>query len=138
MGKAASTTDWDALARMPTLVVLMGLTQIDQTVVTATAGRDPATPAAAISAGTTSAQRSIHAPFAELPAAIAATGLSSPAVTAIGAVADLGETLAWFMPDGSGRIRRICRAKYRATRSGPRTDSPHHPTALPDRSTRSF
>ena len=102
VGKAATTTDWDALARMPTLVVLMGLAQIDEIVAhLLAAGRDPATPAAAISAGTTPAQRSVHTSLADLPAAIAQADLPSPAVIVIGEVAALGSTLAWFAPDGT-------------------------------------
>jgi uroporphyrin-III C-methyltransferase len=100
-GKAAATTDWDALARMPTLIVLMGLGQIEEIVARLlTAGKDPATPAAAISAGTTPAQRSLHATLTELPVAVAKAGLPSPAVIVIGAVAALGPGLAWFAPHG--------------------------------------
>ena len=102
VGKAAATTDWETLARMPTLVVLMGLAQINEIVERLlTAGSDPVTPAAAISAGTTPAQRTVHTSLAELPAAIAGADLQSPAVIVIGAVAALGSALAWFVPDGS-------------------------------------
>ncbi len=101
VGKAAATTDWDALARIPTLVVLMGLAQIGEIAARLlAAGRDPATPAAAISAGTTQAQRSVHAPLRDLPAAVAQAGLPSPAVIVIGAVAARGPALAWFAPEG--------------------------------------
>lgn len=101
-GKAASTTDWDALARIPTLIVLMGLGQIE-TIVTRllAAGRAAHTPAAVISSGTTQAQHVVHADLVDLPAAVAAAGVPSPAVIVIGDVAALGPALAWFAPAGS-------------------------------------
>ena len=100
-GKANSQTDWEALARIPTLVVLMGVGQI-ATIAQAlvAAGRDGQTPAIAISQGTTDQQRSIRAPLAHLPAAIAAAALDAPAVIVIGEVAAFHEQLDWFLPDG--------------------------------------
>lgn len=101
-GKAASTTDWDALARIPTLVVLMGLGQIDTIVARLLeAGREAQTPAAVISAGTTEAQQVVQASLADLPAAVAAADVPTPAVIVIGQVAALGPALAWFAPSGS-------------------------------------
>lgn len=101
-GKGESQTDWDALSRIPTLVVLMGVGQIaaiSQALLEA--GRDPETPAIAISQGTTDRQRTVRAPLADLPGAITATGIESPAVIVIGEVAALHEQLNWFVPDGA-------------------------------------
>jgi uroporphyrin-III C-methyltransferase len=100
-GKAASTTDWDALARIPTLVVLMGLGNaecIAENLIGA--GLAPTTPAAAISQGTTDEQQVITTTVADLANAIAEAALPSPAILVIGAVAALTEQLAWFAPSG--------------------------------------
>lgn len=99
--KAKSTTDWGALARIPTLVVLMGLGNaacIAQKLIDA--GLAPTTPAAAISQGTTDAQQRVSTTIAELANAIAAAALPSPAILVIGEVAALADELAWFSPSG--------------------------------------
>lgn len=100
-GKADSQTDWDALARIPTLVVLMGVAQIASIAqALMAAGRSGETPAIAISQGGTDQQRSVRARLADLPAAIAAARLLAPAVIVIGDVAALHDQLDWFVPDG--------------------------------------
>ena len=99
--KATSTTDWDALARIPTLIVLMGLSNADciaQRLLEA--GRAPTTPAAAISNGTTDEQQVVMTTLAELAAAITEAALPSPAILVIGEVAGLADELAWFTPSG--------------------------------------
>lgn len=98
--KEKSTTDWSALARIPTLVVLMGLSNaacIAEELIAA--GLAPTTPAAAISQGTTDEQQVITTTVAELANAIAEAALPSPAILVIGEVAALSESLAWFTPD---------------------------------------
>ena len=100
-GKADSQTDWDALSRIPTLVVLMGVGQIASIAqALIAAGRDAQTPAIAISQGTTDQQRTVRATLAKLPAAIEAAQIESPAVIVIGEVAALHDQLDWFVPDG--------------------------------------
>ena len=99
--KEKSTTDWSALARIPTLVVLMGLNNaecIAQNLIEA--GLSSSTPAAAISQGTTDEQRAITTTVGELARAIAEADLPSPAILVIGEVAALSESLAWFTPGG--------------------------------------
>lgn len=99
--KEKSTTDWHALARIPTLVVLMGLGNaacIAENLIEA--GLAPTTPAAAISQGTTDAQQSVITTVAELADAISVAALPSPAILVIGEVAALSEELAWFTPNG--------------------------------------
>lgn len=101
VGKEKATTDWSALARIPTLVVLMGLSNaecIAQNLIEA--GLAPSTPAAAISQGTTDEQRAITTTVAELANAIVEAELPSPAILVIGEVAALSESLAWFTPSG--------------------------------------
>ena len=99
--KEKSTTDWSALARIPTLVVLMGLGNaacIAENLIEA--GLAPTTPAAAISQGTTDAQQTVITTVVELADAITAAALPSPAILVIGEVAALSEELAWFTPNG--------------------------------------
>ncbi len=98
---ANDSADWDALARMPTLVILMGLERLDEIVERLlAAGRDAYTPAAAISWGTTDRQQVVTAPLADLPGAVAAAALPAPAVVVVGEVAALHDRLAWFGAGG--------------------------------------
>lgn len=97
-----SSTDWEALARIPTVVVLMGLKRIGTICGRLLeAGRAPDTPAIAICWGTTDQQRQVRATLRTLPAAVAASKLVSPSVVVIGDVAALHDQLDWFRPDGS-------------------------------------
>jgi uroporphyrin-III C-methyltransferase len=57
-------------------------------------GRDPATPAAAIAAGTCPQQRTITAPLGGLAAAVAAAQLVAPALVIVGDVVRFHELLA--------------------------------------------
>jgi uroporphyrinogen III methyltransferase/synthase len=96
--KPASTLDWQALARFPgTLVVYMGMShlpRIAQALVEH--GKPPDTPAAVIHWGTTGHQRTVEARLTDLPAAVQAAGLTSPAIIVIGTVASLRSRLAWL------------------------------------------
>ncbi|NJN65601.1 MAG: uroporphyrinogen-III C-methyltransferase [Chloroflexaceae bacterium] len=100
-GHAERTTDWGALAHLHTLVVMMGLRHV-QNVCTALleAGRNPDTPAIAISWGTTDQQQTVYGTITTLPATVAARQLPTPVVIVIGEVAALASELAWFQPDG--------------------------------------
>ncbi len=94
-------TDWRALSRLHTLVIMMGLRQVHIVCeALLDAGREPDTPAIAISWGTTDQQQTVHATIATLPATLAARSLPTPAVIVIGEVAALANELAWFHPDG--------------------------------------
>lgn len=96
-----STTDWNALAKIPTLLVLMGVGQIRQIAARLmAAGRNGDTPAAAIASGTTDHQQVVRATLATLADAIHDAGLGAPAVIVIGEVAALHEQLDWFLPGG--------------------------------------
>lgn len=99
--KPASTTDWDAVARMSTVVILMAVRRIatiSETLINA--GRAPDTPAAAISQATTDCQRVVSGTLGTIAADVAAAELATPAVFVIGAVAGLADQLAWYEPDG--------------------------------------
>ncbi len=98
-GKNHSGTDWAALARIPTLVVLMGLHRINAVCAALlAAGRLPETPAAIISRATTSDQRVLRATLATMPEALRHANLPTPAVLVIGEVVALSEQLDWFAP----------------------------------------
>jgi uroporphyrin-III C-methyltransferase len=98
----ASATDWSALARIPTLVILMGVGQIGEIAHhLQAAGRQPDTPAAAIRWGATPQQQVVRATLATLAEAIRLAGLEAPATIVIGEVAALHEQLAWHLPEQS-------------------------------------
>lgn len=90
--------DLEGLARSAdTLVVLMGMRTLESVVERVLAGgRDPGTPAAAVSDGTTARQRTVEASLAELPRRVREAGLGSPGVVVIGDVVRLRPQLAWF------------------------------------------
>jgi len=90
----ASDLDWEALARLPTLVVLMGLSALpDITARLLEHGADPETPAAAIASGTLPAQRTVVATLATLAERVAEEGLAPPATVVVGEVVRVREIL---------------------------------------------
>jgi uroporphyrin-III C-methyltransferase len=96
---ASSGTDWTALARMPTLVVLMGVANMAQiAALLIAAGRSAATPVAAVQWGTTAEQQVVRASLATIAFTLRVAKISSPAVIVIGEVATLHDELAWFQP----------------------------------------
>lgn len=89
-----SLVDWSALATLAaagqTLVLLMGVERLERTVASLlTHGLDPATPAAAVQNGSTAGERVVRATLDQLAEAVAADGLTAPAVVVVGAVAGL-------------------------------------------------
>lgn len=95
----SSGTDWATLARMPTLVILMGVANIEQIAAhLLAAGRSAETPVAAVQWGTTAEQQVVRATLATVAFALRIAKLSSPAVIVIGEVAALHDELAWFQP----------------------------------------
>jgi uroporphyrin-III C-methyltransferase len=99
-GGEDEAVDWGALARLGgTLVILMGvgtLPRITRRLLEGGLGAE--TPAAVIQQGTTGAQRVVAGTLADIAGRAAAAGLTSPAVTVVGAVAALRDSLAWFDP----------------------------------------
>jgi uroporphyrinogen III methyltransferase/synthase len=94
--KPESALDWGSLAATPgTLVFLMGVGALEDNARRLIAhGMAADTPAAVISHGTGSDQRTVAAPLARI--AEAAAGLPAPAITVVGDVARLRDHLAWF------------------------------------------
>lgn len=101
-GSSEDNVNWQALAGVPTLVILMGLKRIHSICAALVeAGRDPDTPAIAVSWGTTDYQQVVRGTLRTLPDAVAAYELPTPTAIVIGEVAALADDLAWFRPDGS-------------------------------------
>jgi uroporphyrin-III C-methyltransferase/precorrin-2 dehydrogenase/sirohydrochlorin ferrochelatase len=99
--------DWPALARpRQTLVVYMGLGALPALARELVShGLAPQTPAALIEQGTTRSQRVLAAPIAQLPELAVRSGAKSPALTIVGEVVKLRETLAWY--EGSEQAARL-------------------------------
>jgi uroporphyrinogen III methyltransferase/synthase len=96
--RAATQTDWAALARAGgTIVLYMGVKTLPRIAAALiTAGMRPDTPAAAVQWGTYARQRTVTATVSTLPAAIAEAGLGAPVITVIGPVVALRNEIAWF------------------------------------------
>jgi uroporphyrin-III C-methyltransferase len=90
-----SDLDWDALARMPTLVVLMGLRTLTDTVAQLrSAGVEEDRPAAVIADGTLPTQKVVTGTLANIVERVRAEGLEPPATLVVGHVVRLHERLA--------------------------------------------
>jgi len=116
--KDDSSLDWKALARFPgTLVFYMGiknLTLIAERL--GGAGRDPAQAAAVVAAGTLPGQRVVAGTLADIADRVAEAGLRPPAITLIGPVAGLRDTLAWLERRPlHGQLVAVTRARAQAS-----------------------
>ena len=86
-----SDLDWEALARMPTLVVLMGLHALPEITHRLVAhGARSDTPAAVIASGTLPAQRVVVGTLATIAALATEAGLEPPATVVVGEVVQVG------------------------------------------------
>ena len=95
-----SDLDWEALARMPTLVVLMGLSALPDIVARLRAqGMAPDTPAAVIASGTLPEQRSVVGTLDGIADLVARAGLEPPATVVIGEVVRVGVGLTHPVPE---------------------------------------
>jgi uroporphyrin-III C-methyltransferase len=118
--------DWGALARLDTLVVLMGAARLgDVAALLLRHGKPPDTPAAVIENGTLPAERVLTGTLAEIAGLAARAGLRSPATAVIGAVVRLraGMLAAPAPPaaldgGGSGAARLIENGAWRVLGSG--------------------
>jgi uroporphyrinogen III methyltransferase / synthase len=80
------------------------------------AGRDPGQPAAVVARGTLSGQATITAPLAQIAERVAEAGLRPPAITVIGPVAGLRDTLAWLERRPlHGQVVAVTRARAQAS-----------------------
>ncbi|THF71229.1 uroporphyrinogen-III C-methyltransferase [Deinococcus sp. Arct2-2] len=90
---------YETLSGADTLVLLMGVRNLDQIAADLiAAGRPPGTPAATVQWGTTSRQRVAVGTLATIAAEVKAAGLEAPAVTIVGEVVRLRDSLKWFTP----------------------------------------
>ncbi|HEV3376368.1 MAG TPA: uroporphyrinogen-III synthase, partial [Thermoleophilaceae bacterium] len=113
-----TSLDWGALARFPgTLVFYMGvrnLPLISERL--RAAGRDPRQPAAVVARGTLPGQRTVTATLADIADHVAEAGLRPPAITVIGPVAGLRDTLAWLERRPlHGQVVAVTRARAQAS-----------------------
>ncbi|MDR2339202.1 MAG: uroporphyrinogen-III C-methyltransferase [Deltaproteobacteria bacterium] len=95
--KKGSAHDWAALARMGTLVSVMGaanLASISEKLIAH--GKDPGTPAAMIQWGATPRQRVAQGTLAALPGKAKELGIGAPALLVVGPVVGLRDRLDWF------------------------------------------
>ena len=116
--KPGSALDWDALARFPgTLVFYMGVRQLPVIAERLTAaGRDPDEAAAVVERGTHPAQRTVVDTLSGIAPRVAAEEIRPPAITVVGAVADLRETIAWLERRPlHGEVVAVTRARAQAS-----------------------
>jgi uroporphyrinogen III methyltransferase/synthase len=116
--KEGSALDWAAIARFPgTLVFYMGVRNLPLISERLRAGgRDPQEPAAVVTRGGLSGQRTVTAPLDEIAQCAAKAGLRPPAVTVVGPVAGLHDTLAWLERRPlHGQIVAVTRARAQAS-----------------------
>ena len=89
--------DFETLAKCPgTLIFLMGIANMDFIARSLMeCGKDPKTPLAFIEKGTTPYQRTVMATLETAGETIARENVTAPAITIMGGVVELGNTLAW-------------------------------------------
>ena len=96
--KPESALDWKALAGFPgTLVLYMGVRNLpgiaERLIAAGRAGQEPV---AVIERGTLAAQRAVTGTLADIAAKVEEAGVRPPAITLVGPVARLRESLTWF------------------------------------------
>lgn len=96
--KGESTINWQHLAHgVDTLVFLMGVATLPNTVANLLKyGRQPETPVALVRWGTTKKQETLVGTLADIVDLVQKNNFTSPAVTIVGEVVKLRETLKWF------------------------------------------
>jgi len=103
-GSVTTAAELARYARVPTLVVLMGLSAVEAIVHDLIeAGRDPEEPAAAIARGATNEQRVAFGTLRSLPDVIAAARLERPVTLVLGEVVGLAAALG-PRPTGAGSL----------------------------------
>ncbi|WP_109509820.1 uroporphyrinogen-III synthase [Nocardioides speluncae] len=89
--------DWEQYADDRTLVLLSGVGSIGETAkALIAAGRSPETPVAMTQVGTTTSQATVTSTLENIAADARAARINPPAITVIGTVVNLRETLSWF------------------------------------------
>ncbi|MEA2419945.1 MAG: uroporphyrinogen methyltransferase / synthase [Thermoleophilaceae bacterium] len=116
--KDGSALDWEALARFPgTLVFYMGIKNlplISERLVSA--GRPASEPVAVVARGTLPGQRTVTGTLADIAAAVERASVKPPAITVVGAVTELRETLTWLEERPlHGEVVAVTRARAQAS-----------------------
>src|SRR5688572_20780243 len=94
---SASDIDWTSVAKLPCIAFYMGVKSLPRiTAKLIEHGIDASTPAACIQWGTTPRQRTVVATVATLAQAVEEANITPPAMTIIGKVVTLRDTLNWF------------------------------------------
>lgn len=102
--EGADAPDWAALAKIDTLVILMGAARAAQIADALMAhGREAATPAAAIQSATLPDEKIVYSRLDELAADLQCSGLASPLVMVIGEVAQVGQEIAALLRNAQGK-----------------------------------
>jgi len=115
---AEDPIDWSALAAFPgTLVFYMGVRQLPRIASSLiAAGRAGSEPVAVVQDGTLPGQRSVHGTLETIAEVVEREQIRPPSVTVVGAVAALGEQLAWLGPRPlSGQTVAVTRARAQAS-----------------------
>ncbi len=96
--KLETAIDWQHLATaVDTLVFLMGVKTLSEIVWQLTEnGRSPETPVAVIRWGTTPEQRTVTGTLSDIVERVREAGIEPPAITVVGEVVRLRETISWF------------------------------------------
>lgn len=96
-GGDSADVDWTAIAKLPCIAFYMGVKSLPSICRKLIDHGLPATtPAATIQWGTTPQQRTVVGTVADLPEKVTATGVGSPAITIVGRVVSLRDTVNWF------------------------------------------
>jgi uroporphyrinogen III methyltransferase/synthase len=96
-GAGASDIDWSAIARLPCVAFYMGVKSLPRITSKLLAnGMSPDVPAATIQWGTTTKQRTCVATVGTIADAVKAAGISAPAITIVGKVVTMRDTINWF------------------------------------------
>lgn len=95
--KDGTDIDWAALAKIGTVVFLMGVRNLPVIAKNLIAcGRSPQTPVAMIQNGTLPTQKTVCGTLADIAEIAEAAGIKPPSVTVVGEVVALREKLKWF------------------------------------------
>jgi uroporphyrinogen III methyltransferase/synthase len=116
--KPGSALDWDALARFPgTLVFYMGIRNLPLIAERLTgAGRDPDEAVAVVERGTHPGQRTIVDTLGGIAARVEAEEMRPPAITVVGPVAELRDTISWLERRPlHGEVVAVTRARAQAS-----------------------
>lgn len=116
-GGEASDLDYAAIARLPCIAFYMGVKALPRLCARLIEHGMPADmPAACIRWGTTDRQQTVVGTVTDLPAKVEAAGLKAPAMTIIGKVVELRESLNWFESRPLfGRTIAITRTRQQAS-----------------------